>query len=81
MASARATQIIWAVKGKLGYTDVAPAQAQKFKKSCETCKFLFRDETIKGAGLCRQPAIVAAANAEDVHVKKTGWCQMWQKDG
>lgn len=69
-------KVVWAVKGKLGYVEKAPG-----KKSCETCKFLYRDETINGAGLCRQPAIMAAAKAEDVHVKKTGYCKMWQGDG
>ena len=73
--------VIWAVKGKQGYSDKAPAHARKFKKSCDTCKFLFRDEKIKGAGLCRQPAIISAAASEDVHVKKSGWCNLWQKDG
>ena len=71
---------VWAIKGKLGYTDIAPAKEQKFKKSCATCKHLFRDATIKGAALCQQPGIKAAAKAEEVHVKLTGWCQMWQKD-
>ena len=73
--------VTWAVKGKLGYVEVASASAQRFKKTCDTCKHLFRDETIKGAGLCRQSGIMAAAKTQEVHVMKTGHCLMWQKDG
>ena len=79
LADKKAFAVTWAIIGKMGYKEVAPKEMVAVSKTCGTCGWYRSDKNIPGAGLCKFPGVMKAANSETVYVKEGGTCSMWKR--